>query len=267
MNDFFAKSQQFAENGIPFLVVTLVHIEGHVPQNKGAKALVSRDGLQWGTIGGGRLEARAIEYALRTLTAAADPKFIYEPELIRYDLQQDLNMVCGGAATIFYELYQPPQWNIAVFGAGHVAQATIPLLASLRCQITCFDPRPEWLEKLPTKPNLKKILASDMAQMVPSLAPNSYCVVMTQGHVTDLPIVRAILQRGFPPYLGVIGSAPKSRTLRAKLLAEGFADTDTSRIISPIGLSLGSNDPAEIAISIAAQLLQVRDEINSRLDR
>lgn len=243
----------------PFVTVTLVQIDGHVPQDLGAKAIVNAEGLAWGTVGGGRLEAKAIDHAKKMLLIAVGDDASRVPQLIRYDLKQDLNMVCGGVATLFYELSMPPRWTIAVFGAGHVAQATVPLLTRLNCNVLCFDPREEWLEKLPKRPNLKLSHVVDLPAAV-SLAPlDAFYVVITQGHVTDLPVVREILKRGKPNYLGVIGSVPKSRTLKAALLDDGFAKDLVDAIFCPIGLPLGNNDPAEIAISIAGQLIQCRD--------
>lgn len=244
----------------PFVTVTLVQIEGHVPQDLGAKAIVTREGLRWGTVGGGRLEARAIDHAKSIIEAAAAPDADRKPQLIRYDLKQELGMVCGGVATLFYELAIEPRWTIAVFGAGHVAQATVPLLSKLHCQVLCYDPREDWLEKIPVAPNLRKIHATDLPAAVASVPANAFYVVITQGHVTDLPVVRAILKRGSPKYLGVIGSVPKSRTLKGALLEEGVSKDLVGTITCPIGLPFGTNDPQEIAISIAGQLLQVRSE-------
>ena len=245
----------------PFVTVTLVQIEGHVPQDLGAKAIVDANGLRWGTVGGGRLEARAIDHAKALITEATTTDGSRKPQLIRYDLKQELGMVCGGMATLFYELSIEPRWTIAVFGAGHVAQATVPLLAKLHCNVLCYDPREDWLEKLPSAPNLRKIHTPDLPGAVASVPVDAFYVVITQGHATDLPVVRAILKRTTPKYLGVIGSVPKSRTLKGALLEEGFAKEIVEGVTCPIGLPLGTNDPYEIAISIAGQLLQVRGEV------
>jgi xanthine dehydrogenase accessory factor len=262
IENYLAKAQELSAAQIPFVTVTLVQPEGHVPQDIGAKAIISHEGLVWGTIGGGRLEARAIDHgkslletSLKTQTSSQPSS----PEMIRYDLQQDLGMVCGGAATLFYEVSVFSRWNIAVFGAGHVAQAVVPLLASLSCQVFCADHRLEWLDKIQSKPNLKKIHADHLPDAVASVPQDSFYVVMTQGHATDVPVIQEILKRGRPRYLGVIGSVPKSRTMRATLVESGLDRNLVDSILCPIGLAIGSNAPQEIAISIAAQLLQQRD--------
>jgi xanthine dehydrogenase accessory factor len=255
--DFLSQSNPLVLSRTPFVVVTLVQLEGHVPQNTGAKAIVTAAGLHWGTVGGGRLEAKAIQTALEIL----NNRQVY-CDYVRYDLRKDLEMVCGGVATLFYEHCNFSKWNIAVFGAGHVAQATIDVLKTLSCKITCVDHRREWLEKLPKDTNVIPVLSENPSETVPHFAKDSYFIVMTQGHATDLPIVTAILKNfKKPSYLGVIGSVLKARTLKANLLNEGFSSEQIEQIFCPIGIQFGTNSPQEIAISIAAQLLTHRDQV------
>lgn len=261
-HDYLHHAGRLAERGIPFVTVTLVQPEGHVPQDVGAKAIVTAEGLSWGTVGGGRLEARAIDHAksmlVRAIDAAGVPRPV-TPELVRYELARDLNMVCGGAASLFYEVATAAAWNIVVFGAGHVAQATVALLSTFHCNLTCIDPRPEWLARIAPRPNLRTMLVAEPAEAVATLPRGVFVLCMTQGHATDLPIVREILRVGGASFVGVIGSEPKARTLRSALLKEGFEEAAIAAIRCPLGLAIGSNAPAEIAVSIAAQLLQVRD--------
>jgi xanthine dehydrogenase accessory factor len=267
VRDYVAKAQEFSAQGISFVTITLIQPEGHVPQDIGAKAIVTEAGLAWGTVGGGRLEARAIEHAQGMLARAAKDKGASPrvPELVRYDLKQDLNMVCGGVATVFYELAANSGWTIAVFGAGHVAQAVVPLLASFDCTVYVIDHREEWLARIAPRANVKKILASDVSEDLPArvweLPEDVFYLCVTQGHATDLPVVRQILKRGHVRFLGVIGSVPKARTMRANLMSEGFTGEQLSAIHCPVGLPFGTNAPAEIAVSIAAQILQKRDEL------
>jgi xanthine dehydrogenase accessory factor len=259
---FFDKYHELSAGQQPFVIVTLVHVEGHVPQNVGARAIVGDIGLMWGTVGGGRLEAEAIQ---RSSVLLADQ--VPDPVSVRYDLQRDLNMVCGGAATLLYEPVLHQGWNIAVFGAGHVAQATVPILATLPCQIYHIDSRQDWLARIPSKENIRTICTPDLCQWVTQLPKDVDYILMTQGHATDLPIAKAILNRGRPRYLGIIGSSVKARNLKAQLLNEGFNREWVNEIFSPIGLPIGTNQPAEIAISIAAELLQQRQNSNPTLRR
>ena len=262
--NYLEQANKLADRGVVFATITLVQPEGHVPQDIGAKAIVTESGLAWGTVGGGRLEARAIEHALAMIARVklgAHTNTVVDAEMIRYELQRDLNMVCGGAATLFYEISAACNWNIAIFGAGHVAQATVGLLCTFACNVICIDHRQEWLDKIAVRPNLRKILAAEMSEEVYKLPAGTFYVCMSQGHATDLPIVRQILKRNQAAFIGVIGSEPKARTLRSTLLKEGFTEDAVNKIHCPVGLPIGSNAPTEIAVSIAAQLLQTRDAL------
>jgi len=264
MRDYLERANTLADGGVVFVTVTLIQPEGHVPQDIGAKAIVTHKGLAWGTVGGGRLEAAAIEHAKKMIAralAGVDTNQPVAPEMIRYELQRDLNMVCGGAATFFYELSIGHIWNIALFGAGHVAQATAALLSTFHCNLQCIDHREEWLRMIQPKHNVRTVLTSDPCECVARLSAGTFYLCMTQGHASDLPIVRQILMRGDAAFIGVIGSEPKARTLRSTLIQEGFAEQAVANIHCPVGLPIGSNSPAEIAVSIAAQLLQKRDAL------
>ena len=115
------------------------------------------------------------------------------------------------------------------------------------------------LTGLVARPNLRTMLSAEPEQAVAGLPAGAFVLCMTQGHATDLPIVRQLLAAGRFAFIGVIGSEPKARTLRGALLKEGFGPAAVEAIRCPVGLPIGSNAPAEIAVSIAAQLLQVRD--------
>jgi xanthine dehydrogenase accessory factor len=239
--------------GISFAVVTMVKIDAHVPQEVGAKMIVTLDGLHSGTIGGGKIEAKGIALAIEQINTCSRAASMH-----RIDLNQDLGMVCGGVATLFIESVNLSSWTIAVYGAGHVGQALVNLLKTFSCQLVCVDSRPEWLDKLPDHPRLKKVLATDMATVPASLPRNTFHIIATPGHVIDLVVLREVLKLGSAPYIGVIGSKVKARTIRATLMTEGFSEDDTKRFFCPMGLPIGNNKPAEIAVSIAAQILEIR---------
>ena len=129
------------------------------------------------------------------------------------------------------------------------------------CQVTCIDSRNDWIEKLPANPKLRKRCLPEPKSIVPELASNTFFVLMSKGHATDLPVLAEILRSRTPPYVGVIGSAQKASVLRRDLKQLGFAEDRIDSFRCPIGLPLGNNTPAEIAISVAAQLIQVRDQL------
>ncbi|MCG8649364.1 MAG: XdhC family protein, partial [Pirellulales bacterium] len=155
-----------------------------------------------------------------------------------------------------YEMYHQANWKIAIFGAGHVTLALAKVLATLSCQVTCIDPRQQWLAKLPA--GIQKIVTEDPPAQVDGLADETYVLCMTRGHHSDRPVLQRIFESGRSfPFLGVIGSKAKAAVLRKELSQAGIPE-DKLQFHCPVGLPIGSNDPPEIAISIASQLLQVR---------
>jgi xanthine dehydrogenase accessory factor len=261
MATFFEKLNELALSNIPFVSVTLVDAQGSVPQEIGAKMLVTAEGLAHGTVGGGKVEKRAIEEAqglLQSGGASANTKFL------TWALDRDIGMTCGGSVKLFFEAFNLNVWSITVFGAGHVANSLLNMLINLDCKVTCVDPREEWLDKLPDTRKLQKVLTDDMPAYARSVPPESFVVLMTMGHTTDKPILLELLKRGVQfPYLGVIGSRAKAARLHKDVIDAGLPAEKQSSFLCPIGLEIGTNHPQEIAVSVAAQLLQARDRWRS----
>lgn len=252
---FYEQLVALESDGAPFVLVTLVEALGSTPQDAAAKMLVTEKGLHSGTVGGGRVEAAALKLAAEILEGGGA-----KPRFVSWTLKGDVGMTCGGSVKLYFEPhFGPGPWDIAVFGAGHVAQALIPVLVPLPCRITCADTRQEWLGRLPAAPNLHVIHSASLESLIPSLPDATFLLVMTMGHATDRPILRrALTERNFP-FIGVIGSSSKAEVLRRELVADGVTPEQASRFRCPVGLSFGTNHPHEIALSIAAQLLSERD--------
>jgi len=255
---FITALNDLVASGDPFVSVTVVETTGSVPSEAGAKMLATASGRHSGTVGGGEIEQAAIEKALEMLSAS-DSK----TELVDWNLARDLGMTCAGVVKLFFEVYNVPRWNVVIFGAGHVANALVQVLAGVDCRITCIDPRDEWLDKLPKSERIARVRTDDMPSKVATIPEGAFVLVMTMGHDTDRAVVSEILKTRELPYLGVIGSASKAKRLRAQLLDDGITPDKTESFVSPIGLPIGSNHPAEIAISVAAQLIEVRDRLKA----
>ena len=217
--------------------------------------IVAQSGLAWGTVGGGRVEAKAIDHAK---TMLADNT---SHDLVRWNLNTDIGMTCGGRLRLFFEVTDARRWSIVIFGAGHVAQALTRLLATLPCGVTCVDSRLEWLDRI--KPPTKTLHCDDLPGVIDTLDERTFVVSMTQGHSRDLPILESIWRtgRGFP-YVGVIGSKSKAAALRRELCEFGMP-AEAIKFHCPIGLPLGTSHPGEIAVSVAAELLQARDRLSA----
>ena len=260
---FVERLAELAASGAPLASVTLIETTGSTPSDAGSKMLVTAAGLDCGTVGGGRVEALAIEHALAMLAKPASGSS--STELVEWNLKRDVGMTCGGSVKLFFETYNHSQWQIAIFGAGHVAAAVVRCLAPLECRITCIDPRQQWLDRLPASPRLARVLSDDPPADVAALPAESFVLCMTMGHRTDRPILEAIFRQGREfPYLGVIGSKAKRAVLVKELRAAGISAEQATSFHCPIGLDLGSNLPGEIAVSIVAQLIQVRDAWRQR---
>jgi xanthine dehydrogenase accessory factor len=245
--------------GVDAVVVTITAVRGSVPGQLGAKAIVTAEGLVSGNLGGGKVEAKALASALEMLdgdeTCSA----------ATWNLQRDVGMTCGGEMSFLFEKVAAVEpWHIVIFGAGHVSQALVPVLATLSCRVDVIDTRSDWLAKFPPLPNVKPHQVNSLENGVALLSPASFVLSITQGHSCDRPVLLDVLRR-FPniPFLGVIGSASKRAVLLRELREDGLQEEILERIICPLGLPIGSNNPAEIAISIAAQLLSLRTDKNS----
>ena len=257
MDNYYEKVNELLAAKIPFVAVTVVDTTGSVPNDVGTKMLVSGAGLAFGTVGGGKVEKKAIDEA-QDLLRLDDP--LARTHFVNWGLERDVGMTCGGIVKLFFEKHNCTSWSIIVFGAGHVASALISLLTKLECKITCIDPRQEWLDKLPHCAALRKLCLDDMPGFVKEIPANSFVLLMTMGHTTDKPILIEILKTRKFPYLGVIGSDAKAAKLRQDIREAKLSEELTKSFFCPLGLPLGSNHPQEIAISIAAQLLQQRDQ-------
>lgn len=259
---FYEQLVALERAGAPFVLVVLVEALGSTPQDTGAKMLVTPAGLHAGTVGGGRVEAQAIAFAQELLASTATGTERNRPRFVSWTLKGDVGMTCGGAVKLYFEphLGSAAAWTIAIFGAGHVAQALVPVLLPLPCAIRLYDTRPEWIARLPRAWNLHAESVPDLAAVIDTLPADAFVLCLTQGHKTDRPILqRALATRSFP-YLGCIGSDAKAAVLRRELVADGLSPERAAQFHCPVGLDFGTNHPHEIALSIAAQLLSVRDK-------
>ncbi|MDR0622857.1 MAG: XdhC family protein [Treponema sp.] len=149
---------------------------------------------------------------------------------------------------------------VYIFGGGHVAQALAPLLCRLDFRCIVFDDREEFTGPELFPPDCG-IIRGDFEHIGASLTltEKDYAVVVTRGHAFDFQ-AGAFALRSAVPYIGVIGSRTKQDFLRGRLKDAGFTreELDAPRIHAPIGIDIQSKTPAEVAVSIAAELILVR---------
>lgn len=253
-NDYVDQFKKLSDDNIPYVLVTLTEVKGSAPQDPGAKMIVTEKGLHFGTVGGGKVETKAIMESIAFLNNSKTKHFVtYD-----WNLQTDVGMTCGGLVTMSFEVVRPVNFKVAIFGAGHVAQALVRVLCNIKCEVTCFDTRAEWIEKMPTHIRLKASVSKDLTSEVKTLDPNSFVILMTMGHAHDAPILIELMKKNNFPYVGAIGSQAKRNALEKDLRAAGIENTNFK---CPIGLDIGDNSPEEIAISVVAELIQRRDQV------
>jgi xanthine dehydrogenase accessory factor len=245
--------------GRSFILVTLVEAIGSTPQDAAAKMIVTGEGLHSGTVGGGKVEAAALNLAGEILEKG-DAK----PRFVSWTLKGDVGMTCGGSVRFYFEPhFGPGSWTIAVFGAGHIGQALVPVLVPLPAHIIIVDSRKEWLNRLAAAQNLRVVHSESPEGIVPTLPDGTFLLVMTMGHATDRPILRRALSERQFPFVGVIGSDAKAAILRNELVSDGITKEQAAGFHCPVGMAFGTNHPHEIAISIAAQLVAERDRLQA----
>lgn len=256
---FYEEVAALEKSTAGFVIVVLVDALGSTPQDAGSKIVVTADGLLRGTIGGGKVEAKAIEVAQEMLLRKdAASRFV------NWALKTDVGMTCGGSVKLYFEPHPAggagAAWPIWIFGAGHIVQALVPVLAPLDCQITVVDARRDWLDRLPRARNVRYLAPATPEDLVAQMPDNAFLLCLGKGHASDRPILqRALAERNFP-FVGVIGSDSKAAILRRELEAAGLVAERARQFHCPVGLPFGTNHPHEIALSIAAQLITARDQ-------
>ncbi|MGE6994474.1 xanthine dehydrogenase accessory protein XdhC [Pseudomonas sp. NPDC047961] len=237
--------------GEPCVLVTIIEERGSTPRNAGSKMVVSRERL-YDTIGGGHLEYKAQQIAREMLENRSR-----DTRLERFSLGASLGQCCGGATVLLFEPMGQPQAHIAVFGAGHVGRALVPLLASLPCKVRWIDSREsEFPAQIPA--GVEKVVNDDVVDEVENMPAGSYFIVMTHNHQLDLELTTAILERNDFTYYGLIGSKSKRAKFEHRLRDRGFQPETVQRMRCPMGIAeVKGKLPVEIAISIAGEVIAI----------
>lgn len=242
------------QNNLSFVLITVMQTQGSTPRDCDAKMLVTNN-ASFDSIGGGQLEFVAIESAHRLLR---ENKACSLSET--FNLTKDLEQCCGGKVSLLFECFPATEFNIVVVGAGHVGSAVISLLGALHCQVKWIDSRADCFPvDLPC--NILPVKLTTAEQAIENCCAKSWYLVMSHSHVLDQQVVEAIISRADTQYCGLIGSASKAAAFRGRLKRKGFSDDELAVLNSPIGLpGLKGKRPMEIAISVVAQLLQLRQQ-------
>jgi len=283
-----------------FVLMVVIANEGSSPGRKGFKMVVSKSQM-FGTIGGGIMEHKLVEYARSLLSKPEFNPFIKHQIHDKSALTDQSGMICSGQQTIaffditsdyksvfakirsakndaiFYSdngidvgkpksaawLFQEPTstpQHVYIVGGGHVGLALCEVLAKLDFEIHILDHRE----------NLNTMQANTFAhhravidfETIDTHIPegdNIYVVIMSFGYRTDEIVIRRLLGKHFK-YIGMMGSKEKIKTLYENLLADGFDKLQLDKVYAPIGIDIKSETTQEIAISVAAQLISIKNQ-------
>jgi len=232
--------------------VTVVRAQGSTPQRAGAKMLVWADGRTVGTIGGGCYENDAFWKAREAISSGKQALLHYE---LNDDFAQENGLICGGRMEVHIDPLAPSP-RLFIIGAGHVGYQLSRVAADVGFRIHVVDDREKFAsaERFPNAELAVEPIPEWLHRA--DLPPSAYVVVVTRGHQHDLEAMRALAARDLK-YLGLIGSRAKVARICDALLAEGMPPECLQRVHAPIGLDIGAVTPAEIAISILAELIAV----------
>lgn len=256
-----------AEAGREHVVLTVIGAKGSTPREVGAKMVVEVCGEEGqvdggvrfvGTIGGGRFEHLAIDDAKRYLKEKRSG-------VERYVLGAEAEQCCGGVMEVFFE-YRPAAVTVVVFGAGHVAAELSAVLTRAggggAVRVVVCDDRAEWARE-------DRFVGATITRTwelgldeVKRAGRRAVALVMTCSHETDYALVRAMLkEERMAGFVGLIGSKSKRACLFGRLAGEGIDAERIARVVCPIGVGNMGKEPAMVAVSIAAQVLLVVQNI------
>lgn len=234
-------------------ICTVIRARGSTPRGTASKMLVYADGSTLGTIGGGEMESRVVSEALQAIQEGA-------PRVLEYNMVEPGRGdpgVCGGQLEVYVEPIIPKP-VVVVVGCGHVGKAVAHLAKWLDFRVLVSDDRPEFCNSqvIPNADQYLPVLMQDLPEII-KIKPWMYFVLTTRGVDIDVPGLLVLLEKQVA-YIGVIGSQRRWETTRKKLAEAGVAGEKLDRVRSPIGLDLGGETPEEIALSIMAEIILVR---------
>lgn len=236
-------------------VCTIVATKGSTPRKIGAKMLVFKNGEIYGSIGGGNLEKKVIENALKQIE-------LNESKLFKHDLLHQHSMCCGGTVEIFIEPLCKMD-KLYIFGAGHTGKSLAEIASHLDFEIYIIDNRKDYLDKISSTENINK-LNVDFTEVLHSLPfdKNTYIAILTYEHSIDREILAFCLKKQ-NAYLGMIGSKRKIELTKKNFIESKIAsEAELNKVNMPIGKNINAETPFEIALSILAEIIEIKNNKN-----
>lgn len=276
MERFLTKILRHVKDGEQIELVEITGAKGSTPRGVGARMAVWADGRTEGTIGGGNVEYQAGLKA-KELVCGGEHEPIYEDYNLGPREMGNLGMVCGGNITVEFRYVdgqnaqmveafadfvdknrEEAAVRVYVFGAGHVSQQLVPVLAHVGFDCMVLDDREEFANR-DCFPQAEEVRICDFKHLeeTADITETDYVVIMTRGHEWDY-VAQSYALRRKPHYIGVMGSRHKIAFVTKRLLEDGFSLEEIQSCHMPIGTEIQAETPEEIAISIAGELIQTR---------
>lgn len=245
---------ELEQKNLPGVLCTIINTQGSTPRHEGSKMLVYPDGRILGSVGGGEVEGRIVKEALEALVDGKNRVLQYK--MVSPQLGDP--GVCGGQVEILIEPILPGPL-LVVIGGGHVGKAVAHLAKWLGFRVAISDDRAEFCT-LETNPDADIFYPVAMAELPNhvNITPYTYIVLTTRAGEVDVPGLPALLDSS-ASYIGVIGSKRRWILTKKALLEEGVPEEKINRIHSPIGLDLKAETPEEIAVSIIAEIIMLKN--------
>jgi len=242
---------QSVHNNIKVAYVTVTKSTGSAPGRVGNTMLVFSDGKIEGTIGGGKVEYSVMQEAVNCIENNTSKPFSYS-----LNEQGDIGMICGGHMEGFIDVIKNDK-NLIIIGGGHIGNYLYNMGLELGFNITVVDERAEFAntDRFPEA----FVIFGEYGKVLKDLnIKDSYIVITTKGHTSDYEALKEIVGKDYK-YLGLIGSKRKINTLMQDAIKDKLNVVSNERLFSPIGLDIAKNDPAEIALSILAEILLIKN--------
>jgi xanthine dehydrogenase accessory factor len=254
LEDIFEEIVRLKNQGEICALASVVRVKGSTPRPEGSRMLVRSDGTILGSIGGGCLEASVWEAAKEVIKLEA-------PKVLDFDLtgREDTpeGLICGG---IMQVLVEPifPQSTVYIMGAGHIGFAVAKIAGMTGFQVVVVDERPAYANAA-RFPDVKHIYVEDPTGAVAKLNINkaSYLVIACRGHLEDQEVLEEVLKTP-ACYIGMLGSRKKVKTVFTNLIEKGIPEAALKKVHAPIGIPIATDTPEEIAVSIMAEIIDIR---------
>ena len=250
MTAILRKALDLLDRGERVVIATVIEKQGSAPRKVGAKMLVAGNGESHGTLGGGDLERVVIEEARKMI--GEDIKLKTNKYILRSG--EGLNMVCGGEVKVLFER-ETPVPTLLIIGAGHIAKPVARMGGMLGFKVVVMDPNPKRADFPEATQFVPERVEKGLSKV--KVTRDTYLVICSGDHEYDEVALRKLI--GFDTaYKGLLASRSKAKFIFNNMIKDGVPEEHVRHVHAPIGLDIGAETPEEIAVSIMAEIIEIR---------